>query len=81
MNRRKWLWTALLALPLGVAGGLYADSQARTYVCPITGEPLQCEKCCPLNQSKQPTQEQSFICPVTGEDLPCQKCCPLNDSK
>jgi len=50
---RKWIWTALLALPLAVAGGLvYAKSQqasAGGYICPITGEALPCPKCCPLN--------------------------------
>ncbi len=82
MIRRKWLWSALLALPLAVVGGLvYANSQAQSYTCPLTGEQLPCRKCCPLNQSKQQAQEQTFICPVTGEELPCEKCCPLNQSK
>jgi hypothetical protein len=54
---RKWIWTALLALPLAVAGGLiYANtadqSQAGGYICPITGEELPCPKCCPLNQGQ-----------------------------
>ena len=53
MTRGKWLWAAVLALPLVVAGGLlYASSQARSYICTITGEELPCEKCCPLNQGK-----------------------------
>ena len=53
MTRRKLLWAAVLALPLAVAGGLvYANAQARSYVCPITGEVLPCEKCCPLNEQK-----------------------------
>lgn len=70
MNRRKWIWSAVLALPLAVAGGLvFANSQARSFVCPVTGEVLPCEKCCPLND---------FTCPLTGEPLPCPKCCPLN---
>jgi hypothetical protein len=31
MNRRKWLWTALMAVPLAVAGGLvYATGALRT---------------------------------------------------
>jgi hypothetical protein len=81
MNRRKWLWAALLALPLAVAGAVYANSQqARSFVCPITGETLPCEKCCPLNQNQQPG-EQPYICPVTGEELPCPNCCPLNKDK
>jgi hypothetical protein len=82
MTRRKLLWAALLALPLGVAGGLvYANAQAWSYVCPITGEVLPCEKCCPLNESKQQAQEQSSTCPITGEELPCPLCCPLNEQK
>lgn len=75
MNRRKWLWTALVVAPLAVAGGLvYANALARPYTCPITGEQLPCPDCCPLNQA----QEQSYTCPITGEELPCPDCCPLN---
>jgi hypothetical protein len=82
MTRRKWLWTALLALPLVVAGVVYANSQARSgYVCPITGETLPCEKCCPLNNSNQQEAKEGFVCPITGEELPCEKCCPLNDQR
>jgi len=82
MTRRKLLWAAVLALPLAVAGGLvYANAQARPYVCPITGEVLPCEKCCPLSESKHQTQEQSYTCPITGEELPCPLCCPLNEQK
>ena len=78
MNRRKWLWAALLAVPVAVGGGLaYAKSQARPYTCPITGEQLPCEKCCPLNQ-KQQAKDEPYTCPVTGEELPCPDCCPLN---
>jgi hypothetical protein len=80
MTRRKWLWAALLALPVSVTGGLvYASVHARSYVCPITGEALPCEKCCPLNQTQQ--AQQSYTCPVTGEELPCPNCCPLNQGK
>ena len=53
---RKWIWSAVLALPLAVAGGLvYAKSQQATadgYVCPLTGEKLPCPRCCPLNDGK-----------------------------
>ncbi len=58
---RKLIWSALLVLPLAVAGGLvYANVQgekpqpanADGYVCPITGEKLPCPHCCPLNQGK-----------------------------
>lgn len=72
MNRRKWLWTGLLAVPLAIAGAVYANLPGRSYTCPITGEELRCERCCPLNG------EQSFTCPLTGEELPCRDCCPLN---
>ncbi len=57
---RKCVWTAVIALPLAVIGGLvYANSvtqntpqasQEDGYTCPITGEQLPCPKCCPLNQ-------------------------------
>jgi hypothetical protein len=50
MNRRKWLWSILAALPLAVTGGLvYANSQSSGYTCPLTGECLACADCCPLN--------------------------------
>jgi hypothetical protein len=80
MNRRKWLWAALLSVPLAVGGGLlYANARAGGFVCPITGEVLPCEKCCPLNQRQ--TAEQPYTCPITGEELPCPACCPLNKGK
>jgi hypothetical protein len=58
---RKWVWAALLVLPLGVGGLVYAGMQARAanalqaeegYICPLTGEELPCPKCCPLNAEK-----------------------------
>jgi hypothetical protein len=64
MNRRKWLWTALLTLPLAAVGVVYGKSltqrqaeqpqtgEAQGYTCPITGEELPCPNCCPLNQKK-----------------------------
>jgi uncharacterized membrane protein len=86
---RKWLWTALLALPLAVAGGLvYANHHTTDgYTCPLTGEQLPCEKCCPLNQGEQAKQDnkqqtdEGYTCPLTGEQLPCPNCCPLNQQK
>jgi hypothetical protein len=83
MNRRKWFWMTLLALPLGIAGGLvYANAQARTgYTCPLTGEELPCPNCCPLTKNTQQTPQQSYTCPLTGEELPCPNCCPLNPKK
>lgn len=80
MTRRKWLWATLLTLPLAIGGSFaYAASThlAGGYVCPINGERLPCEKCCPLNDKS----EGAFICPETGEELPCAKCCPLNDKQ
>ena len=79
MNRRNWLWVALLGLPMAVLGGLaYANnSQAKTFTCPLTGEELACSKCCPLNAPKA----EGFTCPITGEQLPCEKCCPMNDGE
>ena len=81
MNRRMWLWTALVAMPALALGGLgFANSQkARGYTCPITGETLPCEKCCPLNKVKaEEAMDQGYVCPLTGETLPCPNCCPLN---
>lgn len=58
---RKWIYAALAAVPLAVAGGLvYANTQGKVnlpqqaggYVCPITGEELPCPNCCPLNQGR-----------------------------
>ena len=81
MNRRKCLWAVVVALPLVVAGMVYANSQGRSSTCPLTGEPLPCPNCCPLNEGKPQAQEQTVTCPITGEELPCEKCCPLNPSK
>jgi hypothetical protein len=77
MNRRNLFLTAFLAVPLAVAGVVYANSQMRGYTCPLTGEHLPCEKCCPLNQKKE-TATEGYTCPITGEQLACPKCCPLN---
>lgn len=81
MNRRNWLWAALLAVPVAVAGVVYANSHTRSFTCPLTGEQLPCEKCCPLNEKNQLAQEQPYICPVTGKELACPNCCPLNSEK
>ena len=61
MTREKLLLgAALVSLPL-VAGGLAIASapkstpeqkqqvNAEGYVCPVTGEELPCQGCCPLN--------------------------------
>lgn len=91
MNRRRWLWAAILATPAMVIGGLaYANSQnAGGYTCPVTGEELPCPDCCPFNQqSTAPAADQSrppaaegYVCPITGERLGCPGCCPLNKAK
>ena len=54
MTRRKWLFAALVAVPVAVGSGLvFAGGQKIPgYTCPMTGEQLPCEKCCPLNQQK-----------------------------
>jgi hypothetical protein len=58
---RKALWMTLLAVPLAVAGFVFARTQGQAatpeqanaaYVCPLTGEELPCPKCCPLNTSQ-----------------------------
>lgn len=82
MNRRNWLWAALLAVPAVIAGGIvYANSHDVVgYTCPLTGEQLPGEKCCPLNE-KQEQANAGYTCPVTGEKLACPNCCPLNQTK
>jgi hypothetical protein len=86
---RKWILTALLTLPLAVAGGLlYARSatQAETpgqlseprYVCPITGEELPCPDCCPLNQTK--TAPKAAAEPSSAADGCCPECCGESSS-
>lgn len=91
MTRRNLIW-AVLAV---VGGGLaYAGTQRdKAYTCPVTGEQLACEKCCPLNSESAllaatPVAESSkvktnadYVCPLTGETLNCPKCCPLNEKK
>ncbi len=60
MRKRKWLLSAVLALPLAVAGLAYAQNiapatqpqNAAGYICPLTGEELPCPMCCPLNGDK-----------------------------
>jgi hypothetical protein len=97
MNRKKWLAAALLAVPVVIGGGLaYASTQkAEGYTCPVTGENLPCEKCCPLNgETRQvaateakaggpepSASEADYICPITGEKLGCPNCCPLTKAK
>jgi len=74
---RKWIWTSLLVVPLAVAGVfVYANTHSGTpqsanatgFICPITGEELPCERCCPLNQGK--TSEEAA--PASS---PGQGCC------
>jgi len=61
---KKWGLTALLALPLAIAGGVYGQTilqrqsvqpqqvEVQSYICPVTGEELPCPLCCPYNQQK-----------------------------
>lgn len=85
MDRRNWIWAALLGAPLLVGGLVVAATAARqapAFVCPITGETLPCEKCCPLNDKEKGEGDgEGYICPATGEELPCPDCCPLNKGK
>jgi hypothetical protein len=73
MTRRKWFGVGVVAFLLAVVGGgVYAHwQQPNSFICPLTGEELPCERCCPC----------SFICPLTGEELPCERCCPWNGAK
>lgn len=93
MNRRKWLAAALVAVTGAVGGSLaYASTaKAKGYTCPVTGEELPCEKCCPLTaeagktpvraEAPKATGEGDYTCPLTGEKLGCPNCCPLNKAK
>jgi hypothetical protein len=58
---RKWIYAALVVVPLTAAAGLvYANTHGKAnapqqtsgYICPITGEELPCPNCCPLNRGK-----------------------------
>lgn len=96
--KHTWVWLVLLAVPLVVASTLvYANSNlwqqpsASSFICPLTGEELPCERCCPLNKDKEvnatntdaeshpilTADVKGFMCPITGEELPCPLCCPL----
>ena len=56
---RRYVWAALVALPLVVGGLAYAAVQSQSsklapvetegYICPLTGEDLPCPNCCPLS--------------------------------
>ncbi len=91
MNRRNWLWAVLVAATVAVGGLADAKTlQAKGYTCPVTGEELPCEKCCPLNDAPAATEAKpaepkaapaEYICPLTGEKLGCPNCCPLNKAK
>lgn len=99
MTRRKMLWAALLAVPALVGGGFAYASATKTppapapagFVCPVTGETLPCEKCCPLTATataepaaetaKAEPKAEGYVCPLTGETLGCKGCCPLNQDK
>ncbi|MER3416855.1 MAG: hypothetical protein C4297_11675 [Gemmataceae bacterium] len=77
LSRRRWLYAALLVLPVVAIGSLIAATTlSRSYVCPLTGEVLPCEKCCPLNSAQAKQSEETYPCPLCGEELPCDTCCP-----
>ena len=68
MNRRTWLWSTLMAVPLAVAGGfLYAGANEQGYACPLTGETLPCPDCCPLNCC-DPDEQSAPQCCATGQE-------------
>jgi hypothetical protein len=62
--RRRLFLTAVVTLPLAVAGLVYGQTltqrqaekpqkvEAKPYTCPVTGEELPCPNCCPYNQQK-----------------------------
>lgn len=103
MFQHTWIWFALLAVPLGAAGGLVSAQKsadlrpspsALGFFCPLTGEELPCERCCPLNQNMrsvtsaealrngtQRVNADGSVCPINGEELPCPLCCPLQQTK
>ncbi len=58
---RNWLVLGLLVMSLGVGGSfIYAIHRSGTpqlansagFICPLTGQELPCQRCCPLNQRK-----------------------------
>jgi hypothetical protein len=100
MFQQSWIWLALLAVPLGAASGLVSAKKSVDlrpppsglgFFCPLTGEKLPCERCCPLHQDQENLETSAvalgggtvgvnddvFQCPITGEALPCPRCCPL----
>ena len=73
MLRRKLLRPVILAIPLlVVAGWVTANSLSPGYVCPLTGEELPCEQCCPLNAQAASAPQAS---PVKGELVCYSQCC------
>jgi len=63
--RRRLFLTAVVTLPLAVAGLVYGQTLTQG----------QAEK------PQQEGEAQSYTCPVTGEELPCPNCCPYNQQK
>jgi len=63
MNRRIWLWVALLAVPVALAGVVYASHSHRalSFTCPLTGKELPC---CPCSETKEPEAS-------SDSDVPC----------
>lgn len=88
MSRRNLLWAVLAAV--GAVGGSLAiagTQRDKGYTCPVTGEQLPCEKCCPLKGTDTLAPETKtkadagYVCPLSGETLNCPKCCPLNQKQ
>ena len=93
MNRRKWLWTAVLAVPAALVGGFArADApKQKSCTCPAAREASACPGCCRRDccrkcaagtkaDESQATRGK-YVCPLTGEKLCCQNCCPLNKAE
>jgi hypothetical protein len=53
---RKPVLLAVLSVAV-LSGLLYGDARSPVtggaFICPLTGEPLPCPKCCPLNHAPQ----------------------------
>lgn len=102
MFQHTGIWFVLLAVPLVAASGLVSAKKSADlrpppsglgFFCPLTGEKLPCERCCPLHQHQENpatnanatvgsggtvgVNEDGSQCPITGEELPCPRCCPL----
>jgi uncharacterized membrane protein len=79
MSKKRWILSALLALPLAAAGLTYGQALVRAdhaqknpaYVCPLTGEELPCPNCCPLNGKQAAVHDALAADPATGARVTC----------